>query len=134
MFMSVKTVAIILATTTFLAACSSSSRLTSFRATEVNYNDSSWCVPPRLKMVLNRVSRQFGEVTVTSTQRRWLENRRLGGARGSYHRRCQAVDFTVSGGGSSAVLAYLRSQDAVGGYKYYPGGFYHIDSGPRRTW
>ncbi len=133
MFIDIKTMAIVLATTTLLAACSSSSRISSFGATAVNYNDSSWCVPPRLKMVLNRVSRRFGTVTVTSTHRRWLENRRVGGARGSYHRRCQAVDFTVAGG-SSGVLAYLREQDAVGGYKLYPGGHYHIDTGPRRTW
>ena len=133
MLINIKTVAIILATTILVAACSSSSRLTSFGATGVNYNDTSWCVPPRLKMVLNRVSRRFGTVTVTSTHRRWLENRHVGGARGSYHRRCQAVDFTVVGN-HSQVLAYLRSQDAVGGYKLYPGGHFHIDTGPRRTW
>ncbi len=133
MLISTKTVAAVLASTIFLTACSSSSQITSFQTREVNYNDSSWCVPPRLKMVLNRVSRRFGEVTVTSTRRRWLENRRVGGARGSYHRRCQAVDFRVAGG-SSAVLSYLRSQDAVGGYKLYSGGHFHIDNGPRRTW
>lgn len=129
----IKTAAIIVVTATLLGACSSSSSISSFRATEVNYNDTSWCVPPKLRMVLNRVSRRFGAVTVSSTHRRWLENRRVGGARHSYHRRCQAVDFSVSGS-SSAVVAYLRDQDAVGGYKHYSGGHYHIDTGPRRTW
>ena len=37
------------------------------------------------------------------------------------------------------VLRELRwdtrvSETEVGGYKRYPGGHYHIDNGPRRTW
>lgn len=99
----------------------------------IDYNDSSWCVPRKLKNVLNKVAKRYGTVKVHSTKRWWFENWRKGGARSSYHLNCQAVDFSV-GGNPSSVLAFLKSQSAVGGYKYYSSGFYHIDTGPRRTW
>jgi len=99
----------------------------------VSYQDTKWCVPRKLKRVLDRVSKRYGPVNVHSTKRWWYENWRKGGARNSYHLKCKAVDFSVRGDPSS-VIAYLKSQPEVGGYKYYPGGFYHIDTGPRRTW
>lgn len=40
----------------------------------IDYNDSSWCVPRKLKKVLNRVASRYGKVTVSSTKRWWLEN------------------------------------------------------------
>ncbi|MEP3016668.1 MAG: D-Ala-D-Ala carboxypeptidase family metallohydrolase, partial [Hyphomicrobiales bacterium] len=97
------------------------------------YDDSSWCVPRKLKKVLNKVAKRYGKVTVHSTKRWWLENWWKGGAKDSYHLNCQAVDFSV-GGNPSSVLAFLKSQKAVGGYKHYSSGHYHIDTGPRRTW
>lgn len=99
----------------------------------VSYQDTKWCVPRKLKRVLNRVSKQYGPVTVHSTKRWWYENWRKGGARNSYHLNCKAVDFSVRGDPSS-VIAYLKSQPEVGGYKHYQSGHYHIDTGPRRTW
>ncbi len=99
----------------------------------VTYKDTGWCLPPQLRRVLKRVARRYGPVTVHSTHRWWLENWRKGGARNSYHLRCKAVDFSVDGDPAS-VVAFLKSQRAVGGYKYYSSGFYHIDTGPRRTW
>lgn len=99
----------------------------------VNYQDTKWCVPRKLKRVLRNVSRRYGPVTVHSTKRWWFENWRKGGARNSLHLKCQAVDFSVRGDPAS-VVAYLKSQRAVGGYKYYSSGHYHIDTGPRRTW
>ncbi|WP_419914384.1 YcbK family protein [Hoeflea sp.] len=103
-------------------------------SSKVNYHDTKWCVPRKLKRVLNRVSHRYGTVTVHSTKRWWLENWRKGGARDSYHLRCQAVDFSVRGNPES-VLAFLRAQREVGGYSYYKRtGHYHIDTGPRRTW
>jgi len=99
----------------------------------IRYTDTKWCVPRKLKKVLNRVSDRYGRVTVTSTKRWWLENWWKGGAGDSYHLNCRAVDFTVSGNPSS-VVAFLKRQSEVGGYKYYRSGHYHIDVGPRRTW
>ncbi len=133
MFGTAKAGAVIIVVASLLGACSSSSSLSSLLPATVNYNDTSWCVPPSLRIVLYRTARRFGTVTVNSTHRWYLENRRVGGARHSYHRRCQAVDFAVSGN-SSEVVAFLKSQSAVGGYKHYQSGHYHIDTGPRRTW
>lgn len=128
-----KQIASIVVTAFLLGACGSSSSLSMFQPSTVTYTDTKWCVPGRLKRVLNRLSRRFGTVTVTSTNRWWLENWAKGGARRSYHRGCRAVDFTVPGS-PSKVVAFLKSQRGVGGYKYYPSGHYHIDVGPRRTW
>ncbi|EAV42516.1 uncharacterized protein YcbK (DUF882 family) [Labrenzia sp. MBR-25] len=99
----------------------------------IDYNDSSWCVPRKLKKVLNRVASRYGKVTVSSTKRWWLENWWKGGAKDSYHLNCRAVDFSVRGNPSS-VIAFLKAQPEVGGYKHYSSGHYHIDIGPRRTW
>ena len=99
----------------------------------ITWNDSSWCVPWRLKTVLRRVSQRFGPVTVHSTFRWWLENWVKGGKPRSYHLSCRAVDFAVRGD-PPGVLAFIRAQREVGGYSRYPQGFYHIDTGPRRTW
>ncbi|MHA7775477.1 YcbK family protein [Roseibium sp. M-1] len=99
----------------------------------IDYNDSSWCVPRKLKKVLNRVAARYGHVTVSSTKRWWLENWWKGGAKDSYHLNCRAVDFSV-GGDPSSVIAFLKAQPEVGGYKHYSSGHYHIDTGPRRSW
>ncbi|MEM6461590.1 MAG: DUF882 domain-containing protein [Pseudomonadota bacterium] len=104
------------------------------QSAKVHYNDTRWCVPRQLKRVLNRVADTYGPVTVHSTKRWWLENWMKGGAKNSYHLKCQAVDFSVSADPAS-VIAYLKAQPEVGGYSYYPSsGHYHIDTGPRRTW
>jgi uncharacterized protein YcbK (DUF882 family) len=99
----------------------------------IKWQDSSWCVPWRLKTVLHRVARRYGPVTVHSTHRWLIENWLKGGKPRSYHLTCRAVDFSVRGD-PPGVLAYLRAQREVGGYARYPKGFYHIDTGPRRTW
>ncbi len=96
--------------------------------------NAQWdCVPSKLKAVVNEVSRRYGTVTVNSTYRSSKRNRRVGGAKGSYHLRCQAVDFRVRGD-SRQVLTFLRNHPHVGGFKRYRSGFFHIDTGPRRTW
>ncbi|MEO1067136.1 MAG: D-Ala-D-Ala carboxypeptidase family metallohydrolase [Pseudomonadota bacterium] len=99
---------------------------------DVTYRDTKGCVPFKLKRVLNHTSRKFGKVTVVSTKREPGENRRKGGARNSYHLSCQAVDFQVRGD-RKKIERFLKSYEAVGGYKSYLNHF-HIDTGPRRTW
>ena len=91
------------------------------------------CVPGRLKSVIAQVSRKFGPVVINSTHRSRSYNRRVGGKRRSYHLSCNAVDFRVRGR-TRGLTRWLARHPKVGGYKRYAGGFYHIDTGPKRTW
>ena len=91
------------------------------------------CVPARLKRVLNQISKRFGPVTINSTARSRRHNRLVGGKRRSYHLRCQAVDFRVRGR-TKGLKRWLARHPSVGGYKRYRTGFFHIDTGPKRTW
>lgn len=103
------------------------------RGSRVTINAPWQCVPNGLKAVVYEVSRRYGLVIVNSTHRSRSKNRRIGGARKSYHLRCAAVDFRVKGN-TSAVLKYLRRHPNVGGVKRYRSGFFHIDNGPKRSW
>lgn len=129
-----------LAATLLLAAAIGLSGCANWKLSGINYpvriqwNDTRWCVPLRLKIVLRAVSRRFGPIVVHSTHRWPLENRRKGGKPRSYHLTCRAVDFSVRGADPRAVKRYLVSRPEVGGYSYYRQGFFHIDTGPRRTW
>lgn len=118
-----------------LSACAGGSQgfLSVFRAPQITWGDTAWCTPLELRIALNKISRRFGPVRVHSTHRWPLENARKGGKKRSYHLTCRAIDFSVPGR-PSEVKAYIRSLREVGGYSYYPRGFYHIDNGPRRTW
>jgi hypothetical protein len=87
------------------------------------------CLPDSLRLVLNKVVTQYGAVRVTST---WRPPHRA--RRGSYHRRCEAVDFRVRGVGPYSVLSYLKTLHETGGHKVYPNGLLHVDTGPWRTW
>ncbi|MEC9343970.1 MAG: D-Ala-D-Ala carboxypeptidase family metallohydrolase [Pseudomonadota bacterium] len=124
----------LLALSLVLAGCATPGAAGARRhAVSIKWNDTAWCVPWRLKSVLRRVSRRYGPVTVHSTHRWLIENWIKGGKPRSYHLSCKAVDFSVSGD-PQGVLDFLRTQRGVGGYARYSQGFYHIDTGPRRTW
>lgn len=99
----------------------------------VHYNAPSKCVPARLKKVLRSVAARYGPITVNSTFRNARKNRKIGGKRRSWHLKCAAVDFRVHGR-TKGLLSYLKRNKNVGGYKRYRSGFYHIDTGPKRTW
>ncbi|MFZ1775367.1 MAG: D-Ala-D-Ala carboxypeptidase family metallohydrolase [Rhizobiaceae bacterium] len=99
----------------------------------IAWNAPSKCIPGRLKNVLARVSAKYGPVTVNSSYRSNGKNRSVGGRKRSYHLSCQAVDFRVHGK-SGGLMSWLASQGEVGGLHRYPSGFYHIDTGPRRSW
>ncbi len=103
------------------------------RSRRVSLNAPWRCVPGRLKKVISQVSRRFGPVVVNSTYRSRGHNRRVGGKRRSYHLGCRAVDFRVRGR-TRGLTRWLARHPLVGGYKRYRGGFYHIDTGPKRTW
>lgn len=126
----------VLVLATMLSACAAPERWSGrgfAYPPSVSWNDTRWCVPWRLQIALRKVSRRFGPVTVHSTHRWWLENWRKGGKPRSYHLSCRAVDFSVRGD-PQGVTEYLKSLPQVGGYSRYSQGFWHIDTGPRRTW
>lgn len=87
------------------------------------------CLPATLKAILVKVSDKFGAVKVTSTWRPPWRARR-----GSYHKRCEAMDFRVPGIRPRTVLDFARALPEVGGHKVYWNGLIHIDTGPRRPW
>ncbi|MFZ1680003.1 MAG: D-Ala-D-Ala carboxypeptidase family metallohydrolase [Rhizobiaceae bacterium] len=99
----------------------------------IAWNAPSGCVPGRLKSVLERAARRYGPITVNSSVRSTAKNRKVGGRKRSYHLSCQAVDFRIHGA-ARGVMSWLAGQKEVGGLKRYASGFYHIDTGPRRSW
>jgi len=90
---------------------------------------STACLPQRLKLILAKISEKYGAVKVTSTWRPPWRARR-----GSYHKRCEAMDFRVPGVRPRSVLEWVRSLPEVGGHKVYWNGILHVDTGPRRPW
>jgi len=103
------------------------------RSRRIRLNAPWRCVPSRLKKVIAQVSRRFGPVIVNSTYRSRRRNRLVGGKRRSYHLGCRAVDFRVRGR-TRGLTRWLARHPLVGGYKRYRGGYYHIDTGPKRSW
>lgn len=104
---------------------------TSLTGGGITWRASSSCLAGNLRSVLASLSVSYGSVTVNSTCRSARHNRRVGGARKSWHLTGNAADFRVHGANIRSVFAYLRS--IVGGLKHYGGGRFHIDNGPRRT-
>lgn len=102
-------------------------------ARRITWNAPSRCLPARLKKVLNQITRKYGRITVNSTHRSRRRNRLVGGKRRSYHLHCKAVDFRVHGR-SRGLTRWLARHPLVGGFKRYSSGFYHIDTGPKRSW
>lgn len=116
-----------------VASITSCASIPGFRKGTVTYNDSSWCLPARLKRVMREVAYKYGNVTVHSTHRTWWHNRKVGGAKRSMHRKCRAADFSVDGN-MQAAFQYIDKHPSVGGRKRYTSGHIHIDSGAKRSW
>lgn len=94
-------------------------------------------LPPRLMAVVNRAAAHFGaQAYVNSGYRSPAHNRRVGGARGSQHMRCRAVDFYFKGVDGGRLYAWARRQPEPTGLGRYRGNFIHIDIRPGRrvTW
>ncbi|MBN9265797.1 MAG: DUF882 domain-containing protein [Hyphomicrobium sp.] len=100
----------------------------------VKWVANSGCLTASLRSVIHQVASAFGPVTVNSTCRSRRHNARVGGAHHSHHLSGNAVDFRVHGRNNRAVFAFLRSHGSVGGLKLYRGGYFHIDTGSRRSW
>ncbi|MBK9082377.1 MAG: DUF882 domain-containing protein [Rhizobiales bacterium] len=95
---------------------------------------STSCFPASLVNVLDRMRVHFGApVIVTSGYRSPSANRRAGGARDSYHMRCQAADVQITGVAPSAIMRFARAQAEVGGVgAYRHTRSVHIDVGGRK--
>lgn len=100
----------------------------------VNWVAAFRCLNASLRAVVDQVASSFGPVTVNSTCRSRRHNARVRGARHSHHLSGNAVDFRVRGANLRAVYSFLRNHASVGGLKLYRRGFFHIDTGARRTW
>lgn len=97
----------------------------------INWVANNTCLPDRLRTAIAYVAQNFGRVRVNSTCRSPRHNRRVGGARRSWHLKGRAADIRVFGN-IGKTARYLRR--VVGGFKHYDGGLFHIDTGPRRRW
>ena len=97
---------------------------------------STRCFPPELKVVLAKVQQRYGtRPIVNSGYRSSSKNRRVGGARLSYHIKCMAADIKVPGVSKYSLAKYLKSVSGVGGVGTYGcNNFVHVDVGPKRTW
>jgi hypothetical protein len=90
----------------------------------------------RLVGLLHQIEKHYGRsVSVTSGCRSHTHNRRIGGARESFHLRCMAADIKLSGVGKGALVQYVSSLSGRGGVGLYcRDGNVHIDVGPKRNW
>ena len=90
----------------------------------------------RLVRLLHKVSRHYGRpVHIQSGYRSPKYNRRIGGARRSYHMRNQAADIKVSGVSKHKLAKFLKTLTGRGGIGVYcSSSTTHIDVGPVRQW
>ncbi len=94
------------------------------------------CIPPDLRMLLNTVAWHYGKkVHIQSGYRSKHYNRRVGGARRSFHVSCKAVDIQVSGVNKYNLAKFLKTLPGRGGIgTYCNSSTVHIDVGPERSW
>ncbi|MEM6492135.1 MAG: D-Ala-D-Ala carboxypeptidase family metallohydrolase, partial [Pseudomonadota bacterium] len=71
-------------------------------------------------------------MAVNSGYRSPAHNRRIGGAKRSYHVRGMAADIAIDGPEPDDLVAAARAF-GIGGVGLYR-SFRHLDIGPRRTW
>lgn len=97
---------------------------------------STRCFPKRLRTILSKVQRRYGvKPIINSGYRSPSKNRRVGGARRSYHVKCLAADIKVPGVNKYALARYLKRLSGVGGVGTYAcKSFIHVDVGPKRSW
>lgn len=109
--------------------------VTNFVSLESALSNKLSCAPDTLKDALKKAQSELGSLSIVSGYRSPEYNRRVGGARYSYHTRCQAADVRVVGVSPNRVAKYFASIDDIGGIGTYSNhSFVHIDIGPKRAW
>lgn len=87
------------------------------------------CLKPALMALIHKAGEHFGATPVITS------GFRSRGRRGSYHRKCEAADFTIPGVTGSQIVAYLRKLPGAGGVgTYCHTKSVHIDIGEPRDW
>ncbi|MCG7492457.1 D-Ala-D-Ala carboxypeptidase family metallohydrolase [Thalassobius sp. Cn5-15] len=90
--------------------------------------------PPSMDKLQALRDRLGRPVIVNSAFRSDEHNRRVGGAKGSFHKKAQAYDVRMD---NHDPWVFREAAEAVGftGFGGYPKqGFMHIDTGPKREW
>lgn len=84
---------------------------------------------------MQAMKKKWGKpVIVNSAYRSPTHNKRVRGAKNSYHMSCRALDVRIDGVGKETLQAWLRSRKGVGGVGIYCSGYVHFDDGRRRNW
>ena len=94
------------------------------------------CLKPSLVRVLKMVERHYGrKIMVTSGYRSPDHNRRVRGAKNSFHMYCAAADVQVQGISKWELASFVRNMPGRGGVgTYCHTKSVHIDVGPERDW
>ncbi len=92
-------------------------------------DDELDCIPQKVRSTLKKVADQFGRVEIKSGLRPPKENRKRGGAKGSAHIECRAIDFVYPGRESRTKQKQMASFLKKMGIRYnvYCSGRAHID-------
>lgn len=90
----------------------------------------------RLQRLLLQIESHFQRpVIISSGCRSTYKNRRVGGARKSYHLRCMAADIKMAGVSEGTLLRFVSRLPGRGGVgTYCRNSIVHVDVGPRRNW
>ncbi len=100
------------------------------------YSGETGGLHPRLRSLLIQIERHFHRpLVVESGCRSLAHNRRIGGARESWHLRCQAADVEIKGVNKYSLARQAATLPQRGGIgTYCRENFIHIDLGPKRQW
>ncbi len=108
------------------------------RGVQINTHDATNCFPPRLVEAIDELRTRFGRVSIRSANRSVRHNRQVGGARGSQHVGCNAIDFEVPGVPRAEIRQFLIANFmGRGGVAFYcasEGKYFHLDMGRPRQW
>ena len=124
-----------LALMALLSACATSPRdlyagyKQSWGVYVANASVNTFCLTPKLRFLIADFEGHFRRrVVVSSGFRDPFHNGRVGGADGSYHMKCMAVDIFVPGISKRDLIRYAMRNGKVGGLGCYPGkAFIHVD-------
>ncbi|HEX2727094.1 MAG TPA: D-Ala-D-Ala carboxypeptidase family metallohydrolase [Beijerinckiaceae bacterium] len=97
------------------------------RSVAVNANAATDCLPDDIRALLAEVGRQFGPITIVSTNKHMTGNHSAGSVREKHHLDCRAVDFKPDRHRVEAIKTYLRDRSEISGVDSYRSGMIHID-------